>query len=132
MKIIRLIATTVILTCAYMLHAQPYPAGHTQITYLQNCPLFARGIHANEVAETLSVCPNPASDAVFVKFNVKSSVAIVLSLRGLLGNVIIEKQMDTQAGTVARQLDLSAIAKGAYFITIRSETSRRMQKPIRQ
>ena len=75
----------------------------------------------NEISGTdveLSAYPNPASDNLTVKYNVKGSVAnVVLNVYDVLGQEIISKNLNGNKGSI--KLNLEAVNSGVYFYAIK-------------
>jgi len=90
------------------------------------------GIEDNKLVRDLTIFPNPASQNVEVRFSTDCSDAIGLSLITPAGLEIKSIQLESQAGKVSHQIDIEDLAKGIYFIRIRSCRGDSMQKLIVQ
>lgn len=73
----------------------------------------------NEVeSQFLDIYPNPATNNINLVFNSLSSDATVL-VRNQMGQKIVSKIIQTQAGINQEKLDISSLKSGVYFIVIK-------------
>ena len=73
-------------------------------------------LDGNEIE--LSAYPNPASDNLTVKYNVKGSATnVVLNVYDVLGQEIISKNLNGSKGSI--KLNLEAVNSGVYFYAIK-------------
>lgn len=102
------------------------------------CLLFASGDHTNpalrpklEVCYTnltatntmknnfssLKLYPNPASDLVFLNYEISESATVLIEITDLLGNVVNSQCYARQSsGSYSFQLPVSELSEGVYFI----------------
>jgi hypothetical protein len=88
-------------------------------------PNITSGINAPGQFSDLHIFPNPSSGNVKLHFAVPSADREVI-IQDVNGSVLHQENVNT----LENSLDLSAFAKGIYFINIREENSVRVQKLI--
>jgi hypothetical protein len=79
-----------------------------------------------EMAESISVMPNPFSDELTISIGKISSKNYTLLLTDVLGNVIVRKTDNNPV----QQLSLSELATGVYYLTIVDENNNRFTKKM--
>lgn len=79
-----------------------------------------------EMAESISVMPNPFSDELTVSIGKISSKNYTLLLTDVLGKVIVQKTDNNPV----QQLTLSGLATGVYYLTIVDENNNRFTKKM--
>lgn len=65
-----------------------------------------------------SVFPNPTSGKMNVVFTAKKREGCTLRVVDLLGNMVINEIFTAEEGSNLRKMDLTAISKGMYFLSI--------------
>lgn len=68
-----------------------------------------------------SIAPNPTKGIVNIRINSSESREVVFSLTNINGQTIMTKQMELSKGEQVRDLDMSALPKGLYFVNFVSE-----------
>ncbi|HNP98431.1 MAG TPA: T9SS type A sorting domain-containing protein, partial [Bacteroidia bacterium] len=61
--------------------------------------------------------PNPSKDKVTAQVNSLADDDYILKVTDLLGNVILEEKMKVKAGENRKELDLSGLKQGMYFVS---------------
>ena len=79
-------------------------------------------IHQNE----LYLTPNPASQYTYINFNAVAEKRKMI-ITDSAGRIVIEHQVAEMQ--TSERLDLSALHKGVYFVTMRTSSS--TQKPVK-
>jgi hypothetical protein len=102
--------------------AKNHPGG------LLNCIIV--GITENQLAEAITLYPNPTSNKVTVSFNNSIIEKIDVSIVNSLGQPLQQANSLEQVGTNSVTLDVSSYATGLYFITITSDGSSTTKKLI--
>ena len=102
--------------------AKNHPGG------LLNCVIV--GVEENQLAEAISLYPNPSSSQVTVSFDNSIVEKIDVSIVNSLGQPLQQAKSIDQTGTNSVTLDVSSYATGLYFITITSEGSSTTKKLI--
>jgi photosystem II stability/assembly factor-like uncharacterized protein len=64
----------------------------------------------------LIVYPNPSQGVFNIKINLLQGSEFKLDVVNSLGQVVIHKSLNTQAGSLNEQLDLSSLADGLYYL----------------
>ena len=76
---------------------------------------------AVEKLSGLSAYPNPTPGKLTVKFNTETKSKFNLKVTDMLGKAVISDVISTVAGENTKDLDLSSLAKGMYFLTMDTE-----------
>ena len=77
---------------------------------------------ANDNAPGITIYPNPASDYVNIEFLKEYSEPLVISLYNVLGQLEMQKTMESASSDELLQLDISQQARGIHFIKVVSGT----------
>jgi hypothetical protein len=88
----------------------------------------AVGINNNKV-QGFQVYPNPSTERVYVRANVNGASSI--RVMDLMGRVIFEENYATQS-LLFTSVDLSAEAKGVYFVEVRNGANASVEKIVIQ
>ncbi|MBT5426118.1 MAG: T9SS type A sorting domain-containing protein, partial [Bacteroidetes bacterium] len=64
----------------------------------------------------LIVYPNPSQGIFNIKINLLQGSEFKLDVVNSLGQAVIHKSLNTQAGSLNEQLDLSSLADGLYYL----------------
>lgn len=82
------------------------------------------GVFINSVSYDLSfdVFPNPSTGNVSLNFSADNSSVYDLSIYDLSGKNVYAEKIAVTAGTVQKQLDLTALPKGIYTLRLNSES----------
>ncbi len=94
---------------------------------IDTCTLI--GIDEDEFQSELSFYPNPSASSITIDFPHKSQ-AYTFIISNVFGKRLIEKNISSQ--TLRKELDISELAAGIYFITLESESGRVTKKFIKQ
>lgn len=80
---------------------------------------------------TFDMFPNPTSGTVALQFSAENSNEVYeLNIFDLSGKMVYRERITAVAGTVQKQLDLSALAKGVYTLRLNSEKGFGVKKLI--
>ncbi|MBO4489302.1 MAG: C10 family peptidase [Bacteroidales bacterium] len=90
------------------------------------------GIEENSGIEDLSVYPNPATDYLFVKFNVAEPTLITCKLMDATGKVLSMENMDAFSGENTHSIQTSSLATGFYLLEIDTPTGKTIRKVMVQ
>ena len=63
----------------------------------------------------LEIYPNPSSDYIFIKSNKNNSSNYVVNLSDAAGKLMFSKAVNSN------KIDIKSLAKGIYFLTIKTE-----------
>lgn len=80
-------------------------------------------------AISLGVYPNPATEKIFIRNNA-ASTSQVYQIRNLSGVLVMQKIVT--AGSSQNSIDISSLARGAYFLVSTNGTGQEMTKFIKQ
>lgn len=80
----------------------------------------------------LSLYPNPASNLLFIKLNVRITQGNLLSVYNLLGTKIISKELVPNDDVVHAELDVSEFPNGIYLVSIQEGEKLLIQKFIKE
>jgi Secretion system C-terminal sorting domain/Kelch motif len=78
----------------------------------------------------ISVFPNPASENASIRFTVNEAGNYTLKLLDVVGRTVIEETGRTHAGDNAHLLNLNAVAKGVYTISLTQGTDMYVTKML--
>lgn len=74
-----------------------------------------------DIAQNLSIYPNPANTYTEVKFNLKDETKATISLYNLLGEEVLSQPATIVSGNVSDRLQVGSLQKGIYLLKISSE-----------
>jgi len=80
---------------------------------------------------TLIIYPNPATDFLYIKLDLKQNQNFTLVISDAMGNTI-KKEENTSFGNVIFHFNISSIPKGVYYITVKSNQTTSTTKFIKQ
>ncbi len=80
----------------------------------------------------INVNPNPASTVLNCELYSKEEEPVVIEVHDILGNVVIREEIKTVKGTNAKNLDISSLAQGMYFMEINSIAKQTQIKFVKQ
>lgn len=92
--------------------------GSDSITKIQYINVIATGIENFSTFQNISVFPNPNNGIFTVKMETESSQSVKLNLFNSLGQLVTKRDMETTTKLTQTDFDLSANAKGIYYIQI--------------
>jgi len=72
---------------------------------------------------SLDAVPNPASDALTLKFDNKSKFNCNLSLANSLGQLVFTEKLTIQPGSTSKEIDISTLSPGLYIISVQERNS---------
>jgi Secretion system C-terminal sorting domain len=78
----------------------------------------------------LSVSPNPAKEAVFVKLNAKEAKTMTLELVDVAGKVLLTEKKKVEIGFNQLSLNLSGYPAGLYFLKVGDATTSEMRRVV--
>lgn len=76
----------------------------------------------------LSVYPNPASEKLSVDLLLQKNTSLKLQLIDLSGNIVKEFAEANVSGKLNRSIELSALAKGVYFLKVLTDNGSEVRK----
>lgn len=78
----------------------------------------------------MSIYPNPSSDMVNFKFNIKAAQQISIEISDINGKLIRSEIFGKIQGETNQNMNISGIAKGTYFVKIKGEKSIETRKLV--
>jgi hypothetical protein len=90
----------------------------------------AVGLPENGILENLTISPNPAQQFVNVSFNADCNDAVNVSLFSTAGKEVSAWHITPQNGMFRHQFELGELAKGIYFLRLRSCKGDSMHKLV--
>lgn len=78
----------------------------------------------------MSIYPNPSSDMVNFKFNIKTAQQINIEISDINGKLIRSESFGRIQGETNQNMNISGIAKGTYFVKIKGEKSIETRKLV--
>ena len=85
-----------------------------------NFSQFGVGIKENEMANSVNVYPNPATNIAFVDFSLQESNNVSVSLLNALGQTILKKDLGKMdAGEQSYSIDAASLHSGLYFLNVK-------------
>ena len=70
---------------------------------------------------TAKIYPNPASDAVTLKFDSNEGLNAQIVVSDLMGRSIVSKNVEILRGVNEQNLNISNLPNGIYFVQLRSQ-----------
>jgi hypothetical protein len=89
------------------------------------------GIEANPENLTVGLYPNPASEKVFVNFNIPGNPEVSLQLCDMSGKILLNRNVKSTYGT-PEEIDLSHLPQGVYNVIISQPDEVIIKKFVKQ
>jgi len=102
------------------------PNGTTKLNYLVNFTVAPTGISENEFGKLL-ISPNPATNNVTIALNSKQNGVFNVNIVDLTGKSVYTNSLEANA---TMNVDVTAFAKGVYFVKINNDKTQFVQKLI--
>ena len=80
---------------------------------------------------SLKLLPNPVSEVLTVRFGARAAGAVNFRIVNTLGEVVALRKMKATAGSNEQLFDVSALAPGAYFLTLQMGDGVRIEKFVK-
>jgi hypothetical protein len=80
----------------------------------------------------LSVKPNPVLDNLVISGSLESGGKIVLTLHDVSGKIVVRTEWQQPTGRYTKNINLSGIAKGTYWLKLNSHTDSQPLKIVKQ
>jgi len=71
-----------------------------------------------------SVYPNPASDNLFLNYDLNSSKGASYSIRDISGKLLLHEDLIASSGVGVKTVDISALNRGVYLVSVEAEGNR--------
>lgn len=109
-------------------------------TYYNNCPYQSNTINLtsttiinSSIESNLHIYPNPAESQLLIDFTSEKDEKIVIRLKNILGQVLIENYIDVSINQkISSKQDISEFGKGVYFVEIEFEKTKLVRKIVKQ
>ncbi len=83
-----------------------------------------------DIAENLSIYPNPAVSYTDIKFNLNQPTNIKISIHNLLGEEIYNTPTQMLSGFVSKSIQLNGLSKGIYLVKIAGDKGSIVRKLV--
>ena len=90
-------------------------------------PTLAVGLEEIEFINQLKLYPNPAQDMITINLESTETRELTFEVLNIVGNVVMNKQVQVLAGENEHSFDLGKLPDGYYFVRIRSEAQANVQ-----
>ena len=81
-------------------------------------------------AAQLFVYPNPNNGVFSIVFNSKEITKYTMQLKNVLGQVIVEEEIESFNGSYTKNFDITKYGKGQYFISFTNDKNEKVEKVI--
>ena len=76
--------------------------------------------------------PNPATGVFNIEVHGMESGTVHLKVLNILGEVVFSTNVEHAGGTLNRQVDLTALPNGAYYLEVESSTEQAVKMLLKQ
>lgn len=90
------------------------------------------GIHETPTSQLLDIFPNPTQQDITVKMTARIQTSTLVSVYNLVGEVIMQKQIELLPGEQSFSVDLSKHAKGLYTLELKTDNSVQYAKIVKE
>jgi len=88
------------------------------------------GINSYSLSNVVSIYPNPATEEVNLKFESTLSTAVQVELTDVIGRKVNDWNLEKPYQGEEVKLNISHVSAGTYFITVKTDTSRVVEKLV--
>jgi hypothetical protein len=85
---------------------------------------------SENLQHSLIVYPNPASDQLFITLSSKNTESVSVKLINLTGSVVYQFSQKNSTDFFQKQIDISKLVPGVYFIELQTEKERLVKKVV--
>lgn len=117
----------------YMAFTIYYPGDENIV--IDNSPIVGLAEETTDIVKTLQlydVFPNPAKDKLSLSFYSPKKEKALLELTDNAGKIILKKTLELEPGFGSCHLDLVSCSSGFYFCTLRTSTTVKTKKIIKE
>ena len=106
--------------------------------YLAKLDSSASGLLLNssfasaDFTETITTSPNPFSNAIFIKIENQNIKSISINIRNTLGELVFIQNENKAHTPFKKQLDLSFLSGGIYFLEVITDGERLVKKVVKE
>ena len=94
--------------------------------------LASAGISApGNTEKVFSVYPNPFSSQVYVLVENGNSKEVMLTVEDIAGRTVYRTKDEETGSDYSKTMDLSTLPQGVYFLVIKTENERKVEKIIK-
>ena len=94
------------------------------------------GVGINEVGGkvvyNLNIMPNPSNGNFVLQFSSPKAQSLALNIHNVIGELVFNKTMDNFTGDYSEEINLSALSKGVYIISVESANGSEKRKIVIQ
>ena len=106
-------------------------AGYNNLRFNGNCyPLFASVTEIDK--SEIKVSPNPFSSDISLTIQGKNLKQVSFTITDITGSVIYHREESSLTANYTKMLDLSYLANGIYFLTVRANGATTTRKIVKQ
>jgi len=80
----------------------------------------------------LEIIPNPVQNEFLLKINSNTDETCEIKIMNQAGETIFQESNNFKSGTLQKLYNVSTLAKGLYFISVKTNTNYRVEKVILQ
>src|SRR5690606_33588808 len=84
-------------------------------------------IEDKESIQLIQLYPNPANDMLTIEINAIDQEEVLMIITDLSGRVAYSENLMIESGKTNQILDVSSLAKGAYFLILNAQQGRTVQ-----
>ncbi|HLG03063.1 MAG TPA: T9SS type A sorting domain-containing protein, partial [Bacteroidia bacterium] len=82
--------------------------------------------------ESILLYPNPTNGLFTLVINSSGVSEVSLRITNLQGQIVFQENVNTSGNEITKQIDISALANGAYFVEVVSDSGSQVSKVIKQ
>jgi len=109
------------------------PEGTSFISQFDLSPIVTglNTISDNEI-DKINVYPNPTTSNTIVQMALTQNQEIEFILYNIMGEVVYDKKVSEQAGTINQEIDMASLSNGVYLLKVNEDNKYLTQKIIKQ
>lgn len=81
----------------------------------------AAGVEENTLSHSLNVFPNPTTGDLFLNYDLATGARVTTEVYNALGEVVLASTSNVPSGLQVKQLDMSGLNNGVYFLNINAD-----------
>lgn len=97
---------------------------------LSTYQFFAVGVENVTGNNAMNIYPNPATGLVNINIEGINTAKAIINCYNLLGALVATKQVETTNNNLSATIDLSGMAKGAYYIKVQTAEGATLSKQV--
>ncbi len=93
---------------------------------------FSTGILKNKIFSSLILYPNPSTDKINLVINASQNENAQIEIIDMQGKVVASSNKNIVAGSSTQSINISSLAKGNYFISIKTSEGETSEKFVKE